>query len=181
MEIKELGIPGVFLLRPAVHEDFRGFYMESYSRRSMEEAGIGAVFVQDNHFYSAKRGTVRGIHFQNNPHAQAKLVRCTRGSLLDVAVDLRRESPTFKQYVSVELSAENKYQLYIPKGFGHCALSLADDTEGQYKVDDLYYPECDRAIAWNDPEIGVDWGMEEFIVSEKDRNAPFLRDSDVNF
>lgn len=181
MEIKELEIPGVFLLKPKVFEDYRGYYMESYSQRTMGELGIDTIFVQDNHFYSAKKGTIRGIHFQNEPYAQAKLIRCTKGAMLDIAVDLRKDSPTYMKYVAVELSAENKCQLYIPKGFGHCAMSLTDEVEGQYKVDEPYYPEYDRAIAWNDPEIGIDYGTDSFIVSEKDKNAPFLRDSDVNF
>lgn len=181
MKIYELGIPDVKIIEPDVYFDYRGYYMESYSLRTMKKLGICDVFVQDNHFYSIKKGTIRGIHFQNSPHAQSKLLRCTRGAILDVAVDLRRNSPTFKKYVMVELSAENKKQIYIPKGFGHCAMALTDEVEGQYKVDELYYPEYDRAIAWNDPDINIDWGTDVFIVSEKDRNAPLLRDSDVNF
>lgn len=180
MEVKELDM-GVLLLTPRVFCDCRGYYMESYSKRTLDEIGIDTVFVQDNHFYSAKKGTIRGIHFQNNPYAQAKLVRCTRGRMLDVAVDLRKFSPTYRRYVSVELSADNKNQLYIPKGFGHCAMSLTDDVEGQYKVDELYNPEYDRAVVYNDPEIGIDYGTDSFIVSEKDKKAPLLRDSDVNF
>ena len=181
MEVTELKIPGVLLLKPRVFEDYRGYYMESYSKRTLAEIGITADFVQDNHFYSAKKGTIRGVHFQNNPKAQAKLVRCTKGSMLDIAVDLRKNSPTYKRYVSVELSAENKLQIYIPKGFGHCAMSLTDEVEGQYKVDELYCPELDRAIRWNDPELGIDYGTDSFVVSEKDKKSPLLRDSDVNF
>lgn len=180
MEVKELGM-GVLLLMPRVFADYRGYYMESYSKRTLAEIGIDTIFVQDNHFYSAKKGTIRGIHFQNNPYAQTKLVRCTRGRMLDIAVDLRKSSPTYKKYVGIELSADNKYQLYIPKGFGHCAMSLTDDVEGQYKVDELYEPEYDRSIAWNDPEIGIDYGTNSFILSEKDKKAPQLKDSDVNF
>lgn len=181
MKLTELDIPEVKIIEPDVFEDYRGYYMESYSKRTLAKFGIDDVFVQDNHFYSIKKGTIRGIHFQNNPHAQSKLLRCTRGAILDVAVDLRKDSPTYKKYVSVVLTAENKKQIYIPRGFGHCAMSLTDEVEGQYKVDDFYYPEYDRAIAWNDPDIGIDWGTDQFIVSEKDRKAPLLKDSDVNF
>ena len=183
LKITELELPGVKIIEPTYFEDFRGYYCETYSSRTMAQYGINTVFVQDNHFYSAKKGTVRGIHFQNEPYAQAKLLRCTRGAVLDAAVDLRKDSPTFMKYVLVEISEKNRKQIYIPKGFGHCAISLVDDTECQYKVDELYYPEYDRAIAWNDPQINIDWGMntDKFIVSDKDKNAPFLKDSDVNF
>lgn len=181
LKISELELPGLKIIEPVYFEDFRGYYCETYSARTMKEYGINTVFVQDNHFYSKYKGTIRGIHFQNNPYAQAKLLRCTRGAILDVAVDLRRDSPTFKKYVMVVLSEENKKQIFIPKGFGHCAMSLTDDVEGQYKVDEFYYPEYDRAIAWNDPDINIDWGTDNFIVSDKDMNASFLRDSDVNF
>ena len=180
MEIKELGM-GVLLLTPRVFYDDRGYYMESYSQRTLHEIGIDAVFVQDNHLLCLKKHTIRGIHFQNDPHAQAKLLRCTKGKILDIAVDLRRGSPTYRQYVSVELDAETKQQIFIPRGFGHVCMSLVDDTEVQYKVDELYYPEYDRAIAYNDPDIGIDWGDIDPIVSVKDRNAPRLCDSDVNF
>lgn len=181
MKVNELEIPGVYLITPDVFEDYRGYYMESYSQRTMKKYGINNVFVQDNHLLSLKKYTIRGIHFQNAPKAQAKLLRCTKGKILDIAVDLRKDSSTYKKYVSLELDEEKKQQIYIPKGFGHVCMSLVDDTEVQYKVDELYYPEYDRAIAWDDPEIGIDWGNIEPIVSEKDRTAPYLRDSDVNF
>lgn len=181
MEIKELSIPGVFLITPDVFKDYRGYYMESYSKRTMAKYGINTEFVQDNHLLSLKKYTIRGIHFQNAPKAQAKLLRCTKGRILDIAVDLRKNSPTYKKYVSVELDNEKKQQIFIPRGFGHVCMSLVDDTEVQYKVDELYYPEYDRAIAWNDPDISIYWGGIEPIVSEKDKNAPFLKDSDVNF
>lgn len=181
MEVRELQIPGVYLITPDVFKDFRGYYMESYSSRTMEKYGIRDVFVQDNHLLSMNRYTIRGIHFQNEPKSQAKLLRCTKGRILDVVVDLRRGSPTYKKYVEVELDDIDKQQIYIPRGFGHACMSLVDDTEVQYKVDELYYPEYDRAIAWNDPEINIQWGNINPIVSEKDRIAPFLKDSDVNF
>lgn len=181
MEVKELGLPGVKLIKPTYFEDYRGYYCETYSKRTMADHGITDEFVQDNHFLSLKRGTIRGIHFQNEPFAQSKLLRCVRGSLLDIAVDLRKGSPTYKKWVSAILSAENHWQIYIPKGYGHVCMALQDMTEGQYKVDRLYAPEYDRAIAWNDPEIKIEWPDIETIVSPKDKRAPFLKDSDVNF
>lgn len=183
MIVQELALPEVKLIIPTYFEDYRGYYCETYSKRTLLEYGIKDEFIQDNHFCSLKRGTVRGIHFQNNPYAQAKLVRCTKGSMVDVAVDLRKESATYKRWVSVILSAENRKQIYIPKGFGHCCIALEDYTEGQYKVDAFYQPTHDRAIAWNDPDIAITWGLNEneIIVSPKDKAAPFLKDSDVNF
>lgn len=172
---------GIKLIEPTYFEDYRGYYCETYSQRTFEQNGINDSFVQDNHFLSLKRGTIRGIHFQNDPCAQAKLIRCTRGSLYDVAIDLRKGSLTYKKWFAVVLSAENRKQLYIPKGFGHCCMSLMDMTEGQYKVDALYAPEYDRAIIWNDPEIAIEWPDISPVVSKKDKNAPSLSESDVNF
>lgn len=181
MIVVETALPGVIVLQPKYFEDYRGYYCESYSARTLKECGIENAFVQDNHLLSLKAGTIRGIHFQNVPKAQSKLLRCTRGKILDVVVDLRRDSTTFKKWISIELSAENRKQIYIPKGFGHACMSLVDDTEVQYKVDELYEPEFDRVIAWNDPELQINWGRQTVIVSEKDENAPMLADSDVNF
>ena len=130
--------------------------------------------MQDNHSLSSKKGVLRGIHFQKGYKSQAKLVRCVRGAVLDVAVDLRHESPTYKQWVAVELSAENKKQLMIPRGFGHGFVTLTDEVEFLYKADNYYAPEADGGIRWNDPEIGVDWGIENPILSEKDKKNPFL-------
>lgn len=181
MQISDMALSGVKLLHPRYFEDFRGYYAESYSARTLHAEGIDMVFVQDNHLLSLKKGTLRGIHFQNAPKAQTKLLRCTRGKILDVVIDLRRNSPTFKKWVSVELSAENHKQILIPKGFGHACLSLVDHTEVQYKVDEFYEPEYDRTIAWNDPELAIDWKTSNVILSLKDEKAPYLRDSDVNF
>lgn len=181
MEIVHTKIPGVKILKPQYFEDYRGYYCETYSSRTLKQFGIATVFVQDNHSFTIKKGTIRGIHFQNNPKAQIKLVRCTRGSILDVAVDLRKDSPTFKQWDATILSAENRNQIWIPSGFGHGFLTLEDNCEVQYKVSAFYEPELDRAIAWNDPEIAINWGIENPIVSVKDIKAPTLRDSDVNF
>lgn len=181
MKITELELAGVKILEPRYFEDYRGYYCETYSKRTMHEHGIDTVFVQDNHSLSIKKGIVRGIHFQLNPKPQIKLVRCTRGRIMDFAVDLRKDSPTFKKWVGVELSAENRKQIWIPSGFGHGFVALEDNCEVQYKVDELYYPQYDRAIKWNDPEIGIEWGITNPIISQKDIDAPTLQHSDVNF
>lgn len=185
MKAIETKIPGVKIIETDCFGDNRGWFMETYSTAKYEAIGINSVFVQDNHSMSAKKGTLRGLHFQNDPMSQAKLVRCTRGAVIDVAVDLRKGSPTYKQWVSAEISAENKRQFYIPRGFAHGFLTLTDDVEFEYKVDNLYSKEHDRGIRYDDPEIGVDWGgllkgMAP-ILSEKDMNGPLLADSDVNF
>ena len=175
-------IPGVYIIEPKVLGDHRGYFMETYSTRTFTEMGIDAVFVQDNESFSAKKGTLRGIHFQNAPYAQAKLVRVTKGAVLDIAVDLRKGSPTYRQWVSAELTAENKRMFYIPRGFGHGFRTLTDDVEFCYKVDNLYSKECDRGIRYNDPTIGVDWGeVVESLLSEKDTTSPLLDDSDCNY
>ena len=142
----------------------------------MEEAGLFYDFVQDNHSSSTAKGTLRGIHFQKGEWCQAKLVRCTRGAVLDVAVDLRKSSPTYKQWVGVELSEENKKQLLIPRGFGHGFVTLTDHVEFMYKADNYYAPQADAGIRWNDPTLGVDWGIEEPILSEKDKKNPWFAD-----
>jgi len=177
----ETKLPGVCIIEPVVHGDHRGYFMETYSTKTFADIGINTVFVQDNQSFTAQKGTLRGIHFQNDPMAQAKLVRVTKGAVLDVAVDLRKGSPTYKQWVGVELSAENKRMLYIPRGFGHGFLTLTDDVEFCYKVDNLYSRECDRGIRFSDPAISVNWGIEEPILSAKDMNSPMLSDSDCNF
>ena len=181
MEIIQTELPGVKLLVPRVFGDNRGWFMESWSERDMEKAGLRLTFLQDNHSFSAQKGTLRGLHFQKNPFAQAKLVRCARGAILDVAVDIRQGSPYFGKWTAIELSAENKQQLLIPRGFAHGFLTLTDDAETLYKVDQYYSPETDRSIAWNDPAIGVEWGITTPILSLKDKNAPLLADSDANF
>ena len=182
MEKIETRVPGVYIVEPKVFGDHRGYFMETYSTKAFADIGIDTVFVQDNQSFSAKKGTVRGIHFQNAPCAQAKLVRVTRGAVMDVAVDLRKGSPTYRQWVAVELSAENKRMLYIPRGFGHGFKTLTDDVEFCYKVDNLYSRECDRGIRFNDPAVGVEWGeVIEELLSAKDTGSPLLADSDCNF
>lgn len=176
MKFEKTKLEGVVIITPDVFGDHRGFFMESWSEHKMEEAGLFYNFVQDNHSLSTVKGTLRGIHFQKGDKAQAKLVRCVKGAVLDVAVDLRHESPTYKQWVAVELSAENKKQLMIPRGFGHGFVTLTDEVEFLYKADNYYAPEADGGIRWNDPEIGVDWGVENPILSAKDEKNPFLKD-----
>ena len=181
MDIIKTKLDGVVILIPQVFGDHRGFFMESWSRRTMEAAGLCYDFVQDNHSMSTVKGTLRGIHFQRGDKAQAKLVRCVRGTVLDVAVDLRHDSPTYKQWVAVELSEENQKQLLIPRGFGHGFVTLTDHVEFLYKADNYYAPEADGGIRWNDPEIGVNWGVDHPILSEKDTKHPFLKDIEPVF
>ena len=181
MKITPTKIEDVLIVEPDVFGDSRGWFTESYSKQKLKDAGVEADFIQDNHSFSATKGTLRGLHFQNAPHSQSKLIRCTRGKVLDVAVDLRKDSPTYKEWVSVELSAENKKQFFVPKGFAHGFLTLTDDVEFQYKVDDYYDKETDRSIRFDDPEIAVDWEYDQPILSEKDNLAPLLKNSDVNF
>ena len=175
MKITKTKLEGVVIIEPDVFGDNRGFFMESWNKKKMAEAGLNYDFVQDNHSKSTTKGTLRGIHFQKGDKAQAKLVRCVKGAVFDVAVDLRRNSPTFKQWVGVELSEENKKQLLIPRGFGHGFITLTDDVEFLYKADNYYAPEADAGIRWNDPDIGVEWGIENPILSEKDRRNPFFK------
>lgn len=181
MKVIPTSLDGVLILEPKVFGDQRGWFCETYSRKTMLEQGIDIEFVQDNQSLSAQKGTLRGLHFQNDPKAQTKLVRCTRGRVLDVAVDIRQGSPSYRQWVAVELSAENFRQLLVPKGFAHAFLTLTDDVEVQYKVDEYYAPECDRGIRYDDSDIGVDWGEITPILSAKDLNAPLLKESDCNF
>jgi len=174
-------LPELVMIEPKVFKDSRGWFYESYSVRNVRPLGIDIEFVQDNHSYSAKKGVVRGLHYQAPPFAQSKLVRCTRGSVLDVAVDIRCGSPTYAKWFGIVLSAENKKQLFIPKGFAHGFLTLEDDCEVQYKVDCLYSYEHDRNIRYDDPDIGIEWGMTDVSLSEKDIRAPFLRERDKDF
>lgn len=181
INVTNTSLDGVYIIEPKAFGDNRGWFMESYSKRDMEAAGINVDFVQDNRSYSAKKGIIRGLHFQRNPMAQAKLVTCLRGAIMDVAVDLRKDSPTYKQWISVELTAENRKELFIPKGFAHGFLTLTDDVEIMYKCDEFYSPEHDGGIRFDDPDIGVDWGVTDPILSEKDTNAPFLKDIELDF
>ena len=182
MKATETELKGVFVLEPQVFGDARGWFMESWSQRKMHDAGIDVQFVQDNQSFSAQKGTLRGLHYQLNPMCQAKLLRCTRGKIFDVAVDIRKGSPQYGKWVGVELSAENKKQLFIPRGFAHGFITLTDDVEVQYKADNYYAPECDGNIRWDDPGIGVEWPLKPVILSEKDSKAPLLKErTNLNF
>lgn len=182
MKVTETSLKGIKVIEPKLFGDHRGWFMETYNKSVLKEAGIEIEFIQDNQSFSATKGTLRGLHYQLNPKAQTKLVRCTRGSIFDVAVDIRKGSPTFGKWFGLELSAENKKQLLIPKGFAHGFMTLTDDVEVQYKVDELYAPECDRGVSWNDPTIGIKWPMDITpVLSAKDEKAPTLNEADINF
>ncbi|MEJ6010317.1 dTDP-4-dehydrorhamnose 3,5-epimerase [Novosphingobium aquae] len=163
---------------PVRHGDARGWFTESYSRRRLAELGIADDFVQDNHSFSAARGTLRGLHFQTPPHGQAKLVRCLAGAIWDVAVDLRAGSPTYGKWVGCALTAAGGEQLYVPVGFAHGFFTLTDNVEVAYKTSDYYAPDCDSGVAWDDPDIALAWPLEglEPMLSDKDRKLPRLAD-----
>ncbi|SEL28196.1 dTDP-4-dehydrorhamnose 3,5-epimerase [Roseovarius nanhaiticus] len=173
MQIEKTALPEILILTPRRFEDARGFFAETWNKTRMAEAGLDVDFVQDNHSVSAHAGTLRGLHFQAPPHAQAKLVRCGRGRFLDVAIDIRAGSPRYGQWVAVELSAENGRQLLVPEGFAHGFVTREDDTEIVYKCSDFYDAASDGAIHWD--SCGIDWGLSaEPILSEKDAVAPPL-------
>lgn len=174
-------LPEVYIIEPQIFSDHRGWFMETWSEAKYKRLDINKDFVQDNHSYTAKKGTLRGLHFQNNPMAQCKIVRCIVGAVMDVAVDLRKGSPNYLKWVAVELSAENKLQLFIPRGFAHGFLTLTNNVEFVYKADNFYSAEYDRSIRFDDPTIGVDWSICSPILSEKDLDAPLLIESDCNF
>ena len=179
IKVTKCKLDGVLLVEPQVFGDERGFFVESFNVAEFAEAGIDQTFVQDNHSRSAK-GVLRGLHYQVNP-GQDKLVRVVVGEVFDVAVDIRRNSPTFGQWEGFYLSAENKKQLYIPKGFAHGFCVTSDYAEFLYKCSEYYSPADERGIAWNDPDIGVEWPVVDPLLSEKDKNQPFLKDSDFDF
>ncbi len=174
-------LEGAIIIEPLVHGDARGWFYESYSKRKYEQLGITADFVQDNRSYSAQKGIIRGLHCQLEPYAQAKLITCTKGTIADVIVDLRKGSPTFMKWIKVELSAENKRQLFIPVGFLHGFLTLSDEVEVMYKTDNYYEPSADRSVRYDDPVFGIDWGVAAPQLSQKDASAPLLCQSDVEF
>ena len=178
MNILETPLPGVLVLHPRRFSDARGFFAESWSRRQLAGIGIDLDFVQDNHSLSDSAGTVRGLHFQSPPQAQAKLVRCGQGALFDVAVDIRAGSPSYGRWTGVELSAENGLQLLIPAGFLHGFVTRTDRTEVIYKCTDYYAPDCDGAVRFDDPDLAIDWGISPSaaILSAKDAAAPWMRD-----
>lgn len=175
MDVTQTALPGVVLLTPRRFGDHRGWFSETWNKRTLEGAGITAEFVQDNHSMSGAVGTLRGLHYQAPPHAQDKLVRCTKGVIFDVAVDARRGAPTYGQWVGYELSAENGAQLYVPKGFLHGFVTRSEDAEVQYKCTDYYAPEADGSVAWN--SLGIDWGLRvKPELSAKDKDAVAFED-----
>lgn len=178
MKITPLAIPDILLIEPVRHGDARGFFSETYSRNALAEAGFDGDFVQDNHSLSGRRGVVRGLHFQTPPYAQDKLLRVTRGAMLDVAVDIRRGSPTFGRHVAIELSADNWRQLLVPKGFAHGFQTLTEDCEVLYKVSAYYAPAAERGLLWNDPALGIDWPLtgEAAFLNARDGGWPTLAD-----
>ena len=165
---------GIYIIEPQVFGDARGWFMETYNKVKTPE--ISCEFVQDNHSLSVQKGTLRGIHFQYPPMEQAKLVRCVRGAVMDFSVDLRPDSGTYRQWISIELSDDNKRQLFIPRGFGHAFVTLTDNAEVVYKADNYYSPAHDGVILWSDTDIGIDWGIDMPILSDKDKNAPLLKE-----
>lgn len=178
MQVSETALPGVLRLVPRRFADARGFFSETWNAATLRAAGIDLGFVQDNHSYSAQAGTVRGLHYQAPPQAQAKLVRVARGAVRDVAVDVRAGSPTYGHWVAEELSAENGAQLLVPVGFLHGFVTLTPDTDVIYKVTAPYAPECDGAVRFDDPDLGIDWGIAPgaAVLSDKDARAPAFRD-----
>ena len=176
MRIEQTALEGVLILTPQRFGDDRGWFSETWSAARMRAAGLELNFVQDNQSMSAAVGTLRGLHYQAPPHAQDKLVRCTAGLIFDVAVDFRAGSPGFGRWVGVELSPQNGRQLLVPRGFLHGFVTRAPNSEVQYKCSDVYAPDCDGAVRWDDPDIGIDWGVSTPILSAKDAVAPLLRD-----
>lgn len=182
MKVIATELKDAYIIEPQVFGDSRGWFMETFSAEKLRTGGIPVgEFVQDNQSYSAQKGIVRGLHCQLDPYCQTKLIRCTKGEIYDIIVDVRQGSPTYRKWIKVLLTADNKRQLYIPKGFLHGFLTLTDDVEVQYKVDAYYNKSADRSIRFDDAEFGVDWGIEQPILSEKDKNAPLYLDSDVRF
>lgn len=181
LEVRQLTLPGVLEIIPTRHGDARGFFCETYNRQALAHAGVKFEFVQDNHAYSAAKGVVRGLHYQLPPRAQVKLVRVVRGCILDVVVDVRRSSPSFGQWLSLKVSAEQGNQILVPEGFAHGLITLTPEAEVLYKVTDTYSPGHDRAIWFDDPAIGIEWPRleEGFHLSQKDSNAPLLADAEV--
>lgn len=170
-----------FIVEPQVFGDNRGFFLETYSKKDFKKAGIETEFIQDNHSMSAKKGVLRGLHFQKQPHTQTKLVRVTKGSVYDVIVDLRKESETFGKWEGFELSAKNFKMLYVPEGFAHGFCTLEDNTEFLYKAGAFYNPESEGGIIWNDPTLNINWPINEPVLSDKDKILPEFKDIESPF
>lgn len=173
-------IPDIIIIKPKIFNDDRGFFMETYKYSEFAAFGIKENFVQDNHSKSTK-GVLRGLHYQKNPKAQGKLIRCTKGKVFDIGVDIRKNSPDFGKSTGVILSEENKNMLYIPAGFAHGFLVISDVAELQYKTTEEYSTENERGIIWNDPDLNINWGIDNPVISEKDKKLPYLKDADINF
>lgn len=183
IEVVKTEIPGVLIIEPKVFGDDRGYFMESFNAREFaEKTGVDITFVQDNESKS-RLGVLRGLHFQLPPYTQSKLVRVVKGKVIDVAVDIRKGSPTYGKYVTCEMTEENKRQFYVPKGFAHGFCVLSEEAVFQYKCDDFYHPEAEGAIAWDDPDIAIQWPLEaeKVILSEKDKHHPNLKDFESPF
>lgn len=182
MKLIETGVKGLVLLEPKVFGDSRGYFMESFNAKTLKSLGLDAEFIQDNQS-SSKHGVVRGLHYQNAPYAQTKLVRVLSGTILDVVVDLRREEPTFGEHYAIEISAENKRQIYVPKGFAHGFSVLSDAAEILYKCDNYYHPEAEGGVLYNDPALKIDWGVKQELISlsEKDKKNPVLAEAIIKF
>ncbi len=174
MQIEKTLIPHVLILTPARFGDARGWFSETFNAPRLAQAGLAVDWVQDNHSFSATAGTLRGLHYQRPPHGQDKLVRCTRGAIFDVAVDVRLGSPTYGRWVGVDLTPDNGKQLFVPKGCLHGFVTRLPDTEVQYKCSDVYAPDCDGGIRWNDPTLAIDWGVADPVLSAKDQLAPLM-------
>jgi dTDP-4-dehydrorhamnose 3,5-epimerase len=181
MEFKKTTLESAYLIKPDVFSDERGFFLESYSKKKFEENRINADFIQDNHSISVKPGVLRGLHFQNPPYAQSKLVRVTKGKVYDVILDLRKDSSTFGKWEGFELSAENFSMLFVPKGFAHGFQTLEPNTEFLYKCDELYHPESEGGIIWNDPDLNITWPIKDPILSEKDQKHPAFKNFNSPF
>lgn len=181
MNIETTKLEGVFILKPKIYEDERGFFTESYNKLLLEKHGIHTTFVQDNHSFTKKTNVIRGLHYQIHPKAQTKLVRVCAGAILDVVVDIRKDSPTFRQWISCILSEENMLQIFIPKGFAHGFCTLKPNTHVLYKVDEYYDPFLEQGIIWNDRELNIHWPTKEPILSEKDKNHPTFNKAQLLF
>ncbi|HHO75181.1 MAG TPA: dTDP-4-dehydrorhamnose 3,5-epimerase [Deltaproteobacteria bacterium] len=176
MKFVEMELPGAFVVEPAVHKDTRGFFVETFNEKEFRDNGIMADFVQDNYSFSRHQGVLRGLHFQYPPYAQAKLVLVISGSVYDVIVDLRKDSPTFRRWISVELRSSELNMIYVPRGFAHGFCTLEDNTHVLYKVDSLYAPSADGGIRWDDPDLSISWPATSPLLSEKDSRLPYLKD-----
>jgi dTDP-4-dehydrorhamnose 3,5-epimerase len=174
MKFSPTKLPGVWIVDLEKHEDERGFFARTWCRREFEEHSLNPNLVQCSVSFNRKKGTLRGMHYRIAPHAESKLVRCTRGAIYDVAVDLRTTAPTYKNWITVELTAENSHALYIPEGFAHGFQTLEDDTEVFYQMSEFYQPECSRGIRWNDPALNIQWPIANPFLSDRDYNLPYL-------